>query len=104
MMKGKEQLVEQGKPLTYHLDGGGTLYRAFCPELEVVFMGGTPEAATEGLFVLAKAEVRGIISGKGDLPGKPDERRPLAESLAGVEDISSVFEKVSGPAPMRGGL
>jgi len=103
-MKEKEQLGKQRNPLTYHLDGGGSLYKAFCPELDVACYGETPKAATEGLFILTRAEVKGIISGKGNLPGKPDERRPLAESLAGVGDISSVFEKVTGPAPMRGGL
>lgn len=65
---------------------------------------GTPEATAEGLFKLAKAEVKGIISGKGDLHSKPDERRPFAESLAGVEEFSSVFEKVTGLAPERSGL
>ncbi len=103
-MKEKEQLVEQGKPLTYHLDGGGSLYKAFCPELDVACYGETPESAVDDLFKLAKAEIKGIISRRGIFPSRVDERRPLAESLGGVDDISSVFERVAGPAPERSGL
>lgn len=103
-MTGKEQLAVQRKPLTYYLDGGGTLFRASCPELDIAHYGESPEAAIKELFELAKAEVIGINLGKGDWQGKPDDRRPLAESLKEIEDISSAFERIPGPAPMKGGL
>jgi len=35
----KERWVEQGKPLTYHLGAGGSLYKAFCLELDVACYG-----------------------------------------------------------------
>lgn len=103
-MKEQECSVSENKHLTYYLDGGGDLYRAVCPELDIAYMGGTPIVAAEGLFELAKAEVRGIISGKGDLPGVSDKRRSLAELFTEIEDMCSVFVMVSGPAPERGGL
>jgi len=89
--------------LTFYINTGEYGYKAVCPELDIACGGETLKGATEDLFLLAKAEVRGILLGKGDLPSEPDERRLLAEFLKEVKDISSVFEEIPVPAPMSDG-
>lgn len=95
---------EEKKPLTVFVSGGGTLFRAHCPELDITHYGQTQEEAKENLLGLAKAEIRGILKGKGDLPGKPDERKPLAETLVEIEDLSPHIELRHELGPQRAGL
>ena len=93
-----EGRIGLGRTLTYYIKSGSRRgFMAFCPELDIAYGGETQEEAMEKLFRLARAEVQGILSGKGDLPGRPDERRLLAEFLKGVDDFSSVFERVLEP-------
>lgn len=103
-------LDEQGRPLTLFVHGGGTLYKAHCPELDISYYSETPELAEEGFYVMVRAEARGILEGirrRGILEdrGGPDDRRgDCAELVIQTEEIKTLFDKNPGPPPHRVGL
>ncbi|PIP23503.1 MAG: hypothetical protein COX36_03050 [Candidatus Nealsonbacteria bacterium CG23_combo_of_CG06-09_8_20_14_all_38_19] len=91
------------RPFTMHIAGGGTLYTAHCPELDITIGGETSEEAVKSLYVLARAEIKGILQGKG---GPGDERKKIAELVVyRLDNIESLFRAIKGPAPLqRNGL
>lgn len=101
LFKGIED--EAAKPFTMYIDGGGTSYRAHCPELDISLYGDTEQEAKRGLYILARAEIRGILQGKG---GPGDERKKIAELIADrLNRTEDLFRVIDGPAPMqRSGL
>ncbi len=103
-MAGIEQSEGQRIPIIFHLVKDGDNFVVVCPKLEIAHGGESPDAAISCFYRRVRAEVKGILEGKGNLPGEPDKRRPLAELLAKVEDLSSVFKMTSDPIIKRGTL
>jgi len=99
-------------PLEFQLfvHGGGTMFRAHSPQLDITAYGESVEAAKVSFFILVRGEVKGILEGKGQVsPEIPDERIEHARLISQTpeEDINSLFEinpEGTSPGPQYPGL
>lgn len=104
LVKEGEQRLAAPKLFTLYVDGGETLFKAHCPELDITSYGESSEIARTFLLFQARAEIAGILEGKG---GAEDERLLLAQRasrLLGGFEIGELFQKAEGPAPQHAGM
>lgn len=102
----EQKSKRERKPLTFFISGGGSLFRAICPELDIKYYGPSRKETIAGLMIMADGEVHGIIEGRG---GPNDDRVELARLVrqqleTSGNPISSLFKKGIGPGPFYPGL